>query len=249
MNNLGYIQLHRRILNWEWYSHIPVKTLFIHLLIKANYQDKRWRGIIVPRGSVVTSRAKLAKETGLTERQIRSALASLQKSNEVSSETTNNYSIISIINYDMYQAERQRDVTPDVTPSVQQTTTTKKDNNIINNNNPPIVPPRGDKSKKGETIENYFQGIFPDGDVSCPEDWGVMAYEIFHELRPSTNLDLVKEINWEFDNFYSYWKSLGSVARAKKKDWKSTWRVWWKRRAEQLNEKEKKDEFFKRKYS
>lgn len=48
--------------------------LFIHCLLKANWQEKAWKGESNPgRGQFVTSLSKLAEETGLTIRQTRTA--------------------------------------------------------------------------------------------------------------------------------------------------------------------------------
>ena len=34
MMNDGYIKLHRKIVDWEWYDDLPVFRLFIHLPLK-----------------------------------------------------------------------------------------------------------------------------------------------------------------------------------------------------------------------
>ena len=39
----GFIALQRKVLEWEWYNDIPTKTLFIHILLKANFKDKNWQ--------------------------------------------------------------------------------------------------------------------------------------------------------------------------------------------------------------
>ena len=101
----GYIKLYRKMLNWEWYTNIPVRILFEHCLLKANYQDKNWQGIIVKKGSFVTSYEKLSIETTLTVRQIRTAINKLKMTNELTIKTNNKYSIISINNWDSYQMD------------------------------------------------------------------------------------------------------------------------------------------------
>ena len=75
----GYINIHRKILNWEWYSDINVYRVFTHLLFIANWKNTKWHGIDVSAGQVITSREHLAKQTGLTEQQVRTALKKLQK--------------------------------------------------------------------------------------------------------------------------------------------------------------------------
>ena len=62
MLNQGFVLLHRSILDWEWYSDLHTRVLFLHLLVTANYEDKDWMGITIKRGERVYSRAKLSYE-------------------------------------------------------------------------------------------------------------------------------------------------------------------------------------------
>jgi hypothetical protein len=104
MSNLnGFIVLHRKMLEWEWYNDIPCKVLFLHIILKANFKDTKWRGITIKRGQLVTGRLALAEQTGLTERQIRTALNKLKTTSNLTIKTTNKYSIITITNYEKYQ--------------------------------------------------------------------------------------------------------------------------------------------------
>lgn len=79
----GFILLHRSILRWEWYGDLNTARLFIHLLLTVNYEPQRWQGIAVERGQRVASMAKLADETGLTVKQVRTALEHLKRTGEV----------------------------------------------------------------------------------------------------------------------------------------------------------------------
>jgi hypothetical protein len=99
----GYIKIYRKMLEWEWYDDINTFKLFIHLLLKANHSDNKWRGIQVKRGQLITSYDKLSKQTKLSQKKIRTALKRLKSTGEVASQSTNNYSIITINNYDIYQ--------------------------------------------------------------------------------------------------------------------------------------------------
>ena len=58
MNDSGHVILHRKILGWEWYMDINTCRLFIHMLLKANWKDGKFRGTTVPRGSFVCKRHK-----------------------------------------------------------------------------------------------------------------------------------------------------------------------------------------------
>lgn len=131
--NKGFIKLYRKFTDWEWYDDINTCRVFIHLLIKANYKDKKWRGIDIKRGQYLTSRNNLIQETGLTEQQIKTSLKRLKSTNEITSQSTNNYTIISITNYDLYQETNQPDnqqLTSEQPATNQQLTTTKESNNI-----------------------------------------------------------------------------------------------------------------------
>ena len=99
----GFITLHRKLLDWEWYSDINTKTLFIHCLLKANWEDKNWKGIDVKRGSFITSYDSLSKETKLTVQQIRTSIFKLTKTQEINIQSTNKYTLLTVVKYDDYQ--------------------------------------------------------------------------------------------------------------------------------------------------
>ena len=99
----GYVKLHRAILQWEWYRDIKTKTLFIHILLRACFDKCSYKGESITRGQVITSIKKLSEETGLSSREIRTALTKLQKSNEITVEATKQYSLITVVKYEDYQ--------------------------------------------------------------------------------------------------------------------------------------------------
>ena len=103
MNDSGHIILHRKILGWEWYLDVNTCRLFIHMLLKANWKDGKFRGATVPRGSFVSSISKLAEETNLTNDEVRTAISHLIKTNEITKQSTNKYTVFMVLNYDFYQ--------------------------------------------------------------------------------------------------------------------------------------------------
>ena len=74
MLEYGYIQLYRSILDWEWYHDMTTKSVFLHLLLTANYEPQKWRGMVVERGQRVFSRVRLAQELKISEKSLRVAL-------------------------------------------------------------------------------------------------------------------------------------------------------------------------------
>lgn len=101
--NDGYILIHRKIIDWQWYSNKNDRLLFIHCLISANWKDGWFNGEKIPRGSFATSLSNLSKECGLTMQQTRTSLNHLKSTNELTHHTNKQFSIITINNYDKYQ--------------------------------------------------------------------------------------------------------------------------------------------------
>jgi len=125
----GFITLHRKLLDWEWYKDINTKTLFIHCLLKANWEDKNWRGLNIKRGSFVTSYDGLSKETNLTIQQIRTAIFKLSKTQEINIQTTNKYTLLSVVKYEDYQSLEIKST------HKQQTNNTQNNKQITTTNN------------------------------------------------------------------------------------------------------------------
>lgn len=107
MKNEGYIKLNRSMLSWEWYQDSVTKDLFLHCLLSANWEDKKWQGMTIKRGQFVTTQEGLANVLGTTRQPIRRALTNLQTTNEITIKTTAKYTIITVVNYDKYQATNQ----------------------------------------------------------------------------------------------------------------------------------------------
>lgn len=99
----GFVKMYRSFLDWEWYGDTNCVRLAVHFLLKVNYQPKRWQGVVIERGQLMVSRAKLAEETGLTEMQIRTAIAKLTASGFISKLSTKTHTVITICDYDIYQ--------------------------------------------------------------------------------------------------------------------------------------------------
>lgn len=98
-----YILLYRKITQRDWYKNVPVKTVFIHCIMKANWTDKMYKGEVVKRGTFITSRRKLADETGLTEREVRTALEILVDNKMIDKIPSKSNTLVIVLNYDLYQ--------------------------------------------------------------------------------------------------------------------------------------------------
>lgn len=131
----GWISLHRKLLNTSWFNKSEYVQLWIYLLLKANYQDKEVyignEKVIVKRGQILTSRKKLAEVVHQNENKIYRALKCFENEHQIEQHKTKKYTVITIVNYDMYQKSEQ-DIEQ---PMNNKRTTDEQPMNTNNNNN------------------------------------------------------------------------------------------------------------------
>ena len=100
MSDKGWIQLKRDILNWEFYKDLPIRVLWLHLLLRACAFETNCMGYRLIPGMLITTLPRLAEETGLTVQQVRTALRKLKEAGELGECTTNKFRILWIMDYD-----------------------------------------------------------------------------------------------------------------------------------------------------
>ena len=134
-----WIKLYRKFKEWEWYGDVVVMSVFIHLLLSASWKPKKWKGITIDTGEVVTSIGSLAKELHLSVQQTRTALDRLQDSKVINKQTTNRFTLIKVLNYCKYQdsdffdnKQINKQTTNEQQTNNKQTTTSKEIKNDIN---------------------------------------------------------------------------------------------------------------------
>lgn len=104
----GWIKIHRKMLDWEWYNDVNTFRVFTHLLLTVNHEPSKYRGISLPVGSRIIGRYALAEELGLSERQTRTALEHLKSTSEVTIKTTNRFTVVSITEWAKYQDRNEK---------------------------------------------------------------------------------------------------------------------------------------------
>ena len=101
----GWIKVHRKMTEWEWYQDPNTCRLFLHLLLTVNHKPGKWQGIDIPAGARITSIRKLAAETRLSEQNVRTAIRHLISTREITQSATARYTLIQLTNYEKYQGD------------------------------------------------------------------------------------------------------------------------------------------------
>lgn len=105
MTNNGYIKLHRKLLDWGWYKDQNTMMVFLHLLLTANFIESEYMGVKIHPGQTVIGRKSLAKELGMSEQNVRTALTHLKSTNEITIKSTNKFSVVTIVKWELYQVD------------------------------------------------------------------------------------------------------------------------------------------------
>ena len=210
---MGYIKLYRDLQEWEWYGEPNMVAFWIHLLINANWTEKCWRGETVGRGQLLSSISSLSTETGLSVKQVRTALARLVDGNFIVTQGASKWTKITICNYDSYyidgdsegrtngnqkasegQTEGKQRATPKEYKEYQENKEEKKTSNDVKEKAKRFVPPTVDEVR-----------------AFCEEHgYAVDAY-----------------------HFVNYYASKGwVVGKSPLKDWKAAVRTWVRKREE-----------------
>ena len=216
----GFIVLHRKMLDWEWFTDINTSHLFMYCLLKANHENKKWRGINIDRGSFVTSLEHISKDTGLSIQNIRTSLNKLKSTNELTCKTTSQYSIISIKNYNLYQDYNtpiNKQLTNEQQTTNKRLTTNNNDNNDNNDNNKEEEVKEEEKSKKACDFYGEFGNVYLSKDNFQKLQTYILNTAVLNELieelsaKISKKSDRYKPYDEKFPNAHylylmDFWK-------------------------------------------
>jgi hypothetical protein len=114
----------------------------MHILLKAQYRPTEYKGVAINSGECVFGRKAWAKELGLSEQQIRTAISHLQSTNEITITSTNKFSVIHVVNWESWQIKdglstntSTNAVFGNQPTTNQQLTTSKESKKVINKKN------------------------------------------------------------------------------------------------------------------
>lgn len=112
----GWIALHRKLINNPIAGKPEYLALWVVVLLLANHQDKKYiwkdKAGICKRGQFITSRASLAKKTGISGGKIERILKYLENEQQIVQQANNKFRLITVTNYEAYQKVGQQNGQP-----------------------------------------------------------------------------------------------------------------------------------------
>lgn len=160
--NNGWIKLHRCLLSkaiWKCSTPEQCKLLIIILLL-ANHEPSQWifegKKYECKSGEFITSLSSLAKTSGLSIQQVRTALEKFEKLDFLTSKSTKQNRLISIVNWGFYQeVDEQGNKQPNKQVTKSQQTSNKEVTTNKNNKNVRMIR-SNNNSTDWNTIEKDF---------------------------------------------------------------------------------------------
>lgn len=161
MSKGGWIKLHRQLLANPVFKNDKLFRVFIYLLLSAQHTE----GDLLIGDAVVhlevgqwaTGRHAIARDTGLTEQNVRTALSKLEKLGMLTIKPTTKYSIFSITNWSKYQQDNQQVTNSQPTANQQVTTNNnvKKEKNEQEGKEISNLPAKAGASSSSEVKEIF----------------------------------------------------------------------------------------------
>lgn len=212
-----FIKVYRKFTDWEWYSDISVSRVFLHLILTVNWTDKKWQGIFIERGSRVASYQVLSTETGLSVKQVRTAIKKLESTGEVAIKSTNKYSVFTVKNYDLYQTKGKQETNEGQAEDKQETNKGQTEDK----QRATTKESKEGKKEKNNNIKRFTPPTYEQVSTYCKER--------------SNTVDA--------ERFYDFYESKGwMVGKNKMKDWKAAVRNW-ERSSKQETKPAKQNQF------
>ncbi|RVT56433.1 hypothetical protein [Niallia taxi] len=107
----GWIKVHRKLLNSEVFRNEKLLKVFMYCLLKASHSDFQQvigrQAVPVNPGQFVFGRKKAAQELEMHESTVRDYINLLKKQEIIDIKSTNKYSVITVVNWGLYQSENE----------------------------------------------------------------------------------------------------------------------------------------------
>ena len=180
----GFIKIHRQIMEWGWYKDQNTKAVFLHLLLKANFKEREYKGVLLKPGQAIIGRKALAEQLGISEQCVRTALNRLKSTNEITIKSTNKFSVVTIENWEMYQSDESESTNESTNTLTNNQPTT---NQQLTNNQPHLKNDKKDKNDK-----NIYKDV-PDNIKDIFMEWVEMRNKMDKPILSETGVSRALE--------------------------------------------------------
>lgn len=149
----GYIKIHRSLLDWEWYADDRCVRLLLHLNLKANYADRRWKGQDLKPGQFITSSVSLSEQLKWSRSAVNRTLDKLRDCGEIATEADSRWTLVTLVKWGQLQGD---DENPDSKPDSNRTATGQRTTSQVSEQ-----PDTAKEGKKGRREEGKNSSQLP----------------------------------------------------------------------------------------
>ena len=163
----GWISLNRSIQNHWIYEEDRTFSKYeawLDLLFMVNHKDKKTpignQLIDVKRGQRITSIKKLSEHWSWSRSKVNSFLKLLESDEMITFKTTSKYTLVTIVNYDFYQSEKNRKSIKSTSNEQQiniNTTSSQHQSDTNNNDNNELIMKNNENNDDNQSVGVVFQ--------------------------------------------------------------------------------------------
>lgn len=210
----GYIKLHRKCLDSAVFGDSDLWRFWCWCLLKASYKSRQvfMNGVVVDiePGQFIMGRKSASEELRLSQQSIRTMLKNLEKLGNLTSQSTNRFTVVTLINWEVYQDDAEISTS-------QSTSNQPAANQQLTSNQPAANHKQEGKEGYNVRKEEYISDItyppVPDG--TQPPSF--LPVEVKTDKRPRRDLQGQERL------FEVFWAAYPRHRRKSKKDALKAW--------------------------
>lgn len=100
---MAFVKLDKNITKWRWFNKDHMLKFWIYLLCNAAYSDYSLGDIEIKKGQVIIGKKNVGEKLGLSEQTIKTYIKRLKRTGEITTESTNRFTVITIVKWSEYQ--------------------------------------------------------------------------------------------------------------------------------------------------
>lgn len=187
-----------------WRNKPKTVAVYFYLRMNANHFENCFDNIVINPGEVISGRARISAETGLTEDEVRTAISHLKRSGHITSRSTNSYTVFSFTDKENWCDTD--DCIPNEIPSYSPNESPANPQQI------PSESPQLENKKQGDSEKRPRKRFSP----PSVEEVAVYCRERENSVDAQTFCDFYVSKGWK-------------VGSQPMRDWKAAVRTWEKR--------------------